>query len=240
MNKILLIFSYDGSKFHGFQRQKNVRSVQRDIEEALTGLFGSEILIKGAGRTDSKVHAYAQCAHFEVEGETWFLKYKLNKVLKDIKIKKVKKVKESFHARYSVKEKTYIYKMTLNKNDDNRYYGYYYGNVDFDKITKCSQLFVGEHNFKNFVAGYRDNYVSYINSINVTKKGDRIYFVFKGHGFYRYMVRNIVGALIDASKDKCTYKELESMLTLYEVEKRLSTAKAEGLYLKKIKYDKKL
>lgn len=234
--KYLIKFSYDGSKFHGFQRQNNVRNVQSDIENELTKIFDETIQIKGAGRTDAKVHALNQCAHFETNKKIKYVKRKLNQNIKNIKIKKVKIVKDDFHARFSVKEKTYVYKLTQNNKDNKRYYGYYYGNIDYKKIKKGIKLFKGYHNYKNFVAGSRESYESNITYVKTYKINKRIYFIFKGKGFYRYMVRNLVGALIDYAKNKVTYNELKEMLDNYEKEKTLSTAKAEGLYLKKIKY----
>lgn len=234
--KYVLKFSYDGSKYHGFQRQKNAKNVQGEIEKVLTDIFKEEILIKGAGRTDAKVHAINQCAHFETSSKIKHLKRKMNKNLEYIKIKRVNVINNDFHARYSVKEKIYIYKLSLDKYDDRNYYGYYYGNIDVKRMQKTAKLFVGTHNFKNFVAGYRDNYESTISKVKVYKIGKRIYFVFKGHGFYRYMVRNLVGALIEIGQGKVSYNDIFNMLENFNIEKVLPTAKAEGLYLKKIKY----
>lgn len=234
--KYLLKFSYDGSKFHGFQRQNNAKNVQSEIEKVLEDIFKEKILLKGAGRTDAKVHAINQYAHFESEKKVKDLKYQMNENLEFIKIKKISKVNQNFHARYSVKEKTYIYKLSTNKDDNNGYYGYYYGNLDFNKMKEASHLFLGTHNFKNFVAGTRGNYEGTVFSVKLYKINKRIYFVFKGHGFYRYMIRNLVGALIEVGKGKAKYCDIKNMLENYEEEKVLMTAKAEGLYLKNIKY----
>ncbi len=234
--KYLIKFSYDGSKFHGFQRQKNQINVQSELEGMLSKIYKDDIFIKGSGRTDAKVHAINQYAHFESTKKINFLKFKLNKKLKYIRIKSIKKVNENFHARFSVKEKTYVYKLSQNKKDNKCYYGYYYYNLDLKLMNEAKKLFIGTHNFKNFVAGYRDNYESIIFDIKIYKVGKRIYFVFKGHGFYRYMVRNLVGALIDVGRGKVDIDILKNMLVNYNDEKRLNTAKAEGLYLKNIRY----
>lgn len=236
--RYLLIVSYDGSEFHGFQRQKNAKNVQSELENALSKLYNEEIKIKGAGRTDAKVHAYSQCVHFDSPKKIKNLKRKLNSSLNYIKVKKIINVKNDFHARYSVKEKIYIYKLSLNNKDNSKYYGIYYGNLNFKAMKEVSKIFEGTHNFKNFVAGYRDDYESTIFKVSMFRFRKKIYFIFKGHGFYRYMVRNIVGAIIDVGKSKVTRNDIQSMLDNYTVDKRLSTAKAEGLYLKAIKYNK--
>ena len=107
--KYLLTISYDGSKFNGFQRQKNVKNIQGEIEKKLSDFFGKELVIKGAGRTDRGVHAICQKAHFETNKKINGLKKYLNKELEDIKIKKITKVSDNFHARHSVTFKdTYI------------------------------------------------------------------------------------------------------------------------------------
>ena len=231
----LLIFSYDGSKFNGFQRQNSERSVQKDIEVSISKYFKENIVIKGAGRTDKGVHAYMQCAHFECSHDISGLKKYLNKDLNDIKIKAIKKVNDDFHARHSVKEKTYIYKISLFKELDKNYYLNIYANLDIKKMREASKLFIGTHDFKNFVSGERLDYTSTIFDIKITKIFNKIYIKYTGIGFYRYMVRNLTGALIDIGKNKCSFKDIEEMLELI-TEKRLPTAPPNGLYLKNIKY----
>ena len=241
MINLLITFSYDGSKFHGFQRQKKERSVQKDLEDVLSYSFQETIVIKGAGRTDAKVHAEGQCANFFVNKNIKRkvlknIKESINLNLKDIVIKKIKIVDNDFHARFNAKEKKYVYKMTLDKDKDFKYYGFYYGNIDYKIMKKTSKIFEGTHDFNNFVAGSRDDYHTFIKTIKVKKVKNEIYFTFVGSGFYRYMVRNLVGALIDLGKGKVNLIELKRMLDYPSDEKSLSTAKAEGLYLMYVKY----
>ncbi len=236
MKKILLQFSYDGSKFSGFQRQKNVRNVQGELEKALSDIYNENIVIKGSGRTDAKVHAIAQCAHFAEPYKVNKLKTKLNLKLKDIKISKVQYVRESFHARYSVKSKRYDYIISFNKNDDENYALIQYKELDIKKMKKASKLFIGTHNFQNFVAGKRDDYVTTIFDIKFKHTRNKLILKFSGIGFYRYMVRNLVGALIEVGLNKVSTEVIKDMLEKPYLSKQLSTAKANGLYLVKIKY----
>jgi len=234
--KYMMVISYDGSKFFGFQRQKDVRNVQGELEKKLSVLLEEDIVVKGAGRTDRGVHARYQVVHFETSKNTNRLKYKLNHILNDIKIKKIKKVNKDFHARHSVKTKTYIYKVDLSKNRDSKYYLLIAYPLNIKEIKTASKLFLGTHDFKNFVSGNRDDYKSTILDIKIYQFNKVLYFKFKGIGFYRYMVRNLVGALIEVGKSKIDQKIIENMLNKPEIEKRLPTISPNGLYLYKIKY----
>ncbi len=233
--KYLMIISYDGSKFHGFQRQKNVRNVQGYLEEVLSKILNEEIVIKGSGRTDAGVHASNQAVHFETSKDISSLKRKLNQELKDIKVKKIILVPNDFHARHSVKEKTYLYKLDLSGKRNTDYYGVCPNNLDIKKMKEASLIFLGYHDFYNFVAGERIDYHSTINKIKIFKLNNVIYFKFTGIGFYRYMVRNLVGALMEVGKNKIDKTVIEDMLNR-KIEKRLPTASPNGLYLLKIKY----
>lgn len=233
--KYMIVISYDGSKFHGFQRQKNVRNVQGYLEKNLSELLNESIVIKGAGRTDRGVHAKYQVVHFETNKNISNLKKKLNIVLSDLKVIKIKVVDDTFHARHSVKNKTYLYKIDLSKKRDENYYGIVKYNLDINEMRKASKLFLGTHDFKNFVAGERLDYVATILDIKIYRFNNIIYLKFKGIGFYRYMVRNLVGALVEVGKNKISNNLIKDMLEL-KTEKRLPTSSPNGLYLIKINY----
>ena len=235
--RYLIRFSYDGTKFHGFQRQNDVRNVQGTLENILSNVLKENILIKGSGRTDAGVHAHDQCAHFDYSGKISFKDIeKINYLLgKDIVINKCVPVNDLFHARYDVKKKMYVYKINNGKYK-NEYEGYYYQskcNYDIKKMKKASKLLIGTHDYHNFVSGYRDDYTSTIYKINIKKRGDIIILKFIGIGFYRYMVRHLVGALLDVGKNKVDVHVIENMLEK-DINKTLSVVPADGLYLEKI------
>lgn len=234
--RYMVVFKYDGSKFYGFQRQKDVRNVQGYLEKELSNVLNEDIVIKGAGRTDRGVHAKYQVAHFDTDKSIVGLKKILNKKLVDMKVLKVKKVNDSFHARHSVKNKTYIYKLDLSGKKDTNYYGYTYSKLDIKKMKYLSKIFLGTHDFKNFVSGERIDYNGTILDIKIWKFNNVVYFKFKGIGFYRYMVRNLVGALIEVGKNKISKEDLEKMLYNSNIDKRLPTSSPNGLYLYKINY----
>ena len=146
-------------------------------------------------------------------------------------------VNRKFHARYDVKKKTYVYKINTGKYKS-KYNGYYYQiKYDFDirSMKKASKLLVGTYDYHNFVSGYRDDYTSTIYKIKIKKYGDILTFKFVGIGFYRYMVRHLVGALLDVGKGKIDIHVIENMLDK-DINKTLSVVPAEGLYLEKIDY----
>ncbi len=234
--KIMLVISYDGSKFNGFQRQNNVRNVQGELEKELSKIYNTEIIIKGSGRTDALVHARGQVVHFECSNLIPNLKKKLNNNLKDITIKKLKKVSDDFHARHSVKSKTYLYKLDTKGTKNRNYYGLCKNKLNIKEMRKVSNLFIGKHDFRNFASGLKDNYETTITDIKIYKINGVIYFKFKGYAFYRYMVRNLVGALIHLGKGKINEEVIKKMLDTEDFTKRLPTADPRGLYLMKVNY----
>lgn len=236
--RYLLRISYDGSKYYGFQRQNNLKSVQRDIELMLSTFFQKEIIIKGAGRTDRGVHAKGQCAHFDVDAEfnPSELKRYMNKKLDYAKIRSITRVSDDFHARFSVLRKHYSYAISFSRKDFNNDYCFFQKNLDIKLMKKASKLFLGIHNFQNFVSGTRDNYDCIIYKIKFRKYFNKLIIHFYGKSFYRYMVRNLVGALIDVGKYKVKPERITELLNSDKTDRMLSTAPAKGLTLEKIYY----
>ncbi|NCC71700.1 tRNA pseudouridine(38-40) synthase TruA, partial [bacterium] len=200
--RYLIRFSYDGSDFQGYQKQPNKKTVQGNIEEVLSKRFGEEINIYSSGRTDKGVHAINQYAHFDVkENDIRKLKQYLNTYLSDsIYIKEIKKVEEDFHSRHSSKRKTYIYLINTNEYEvtKRKYELQYCKPINLAFLKETSLYFLGEHNFENFtsVEDKRENYVRTIYNISIKETSGIISIKIEGKGFLRYMVRNIVGALI--------------------------------------------
>ena len=237
--RIKMVFSYDGSKFNGFQRQKSMPSIQGTIESALSNIYNTPITIKGAGRTDAGVHANNQVAHFNVEDLRPNLKEELNNLLRpSIYVKNIKKVDDDFHARKDAKKKEYVNKINLGPFQSSLNDYYYQPNyqLDVSLMKDASKVMLGTHDFHNFVAGFRDDYVSTIHSITITKTFQKLEITFVGVGFYRYMVRNLVGALLEVGKYKIDRNYIKKMLDNPDEELRLPTAPPQGLYLNKIWY----
>jgi tRNA pseudouridine38-40 synthase len=239
MNYVIEI-SYDGSKFFGFQRLNEEISVQKVLEEALTKINKHSVEVKGAGRTDRGVHANGQCVSFKlnINIDENGLKRALNSIVKPyIYVKDVRIVNEDFHARFSVKKKRYIYKINLGEFnpqiDDYVYQSEY--KLDVDKMKAVSKLYLGVHDFHNFVSGERDDYTCIIYDIRFNQVGDILNIEFEGKSFYRYMVRNLVGMMIEVGRGKEQISKVDKMLNTSD-EIPGYTAPASGLYLEKIEY----
>lgn len=239
--KYLISICYDGSKFYGFQRLKNENTVQKKIENALSIIAKEKIEIKGAGRTDRGVHALDQKATFNlnINIDEQHLKIALNSLIAPyIYITNVKKVEENFHPRFQVKKKEYIYKINIGKYNPLIYDYTYQPNyqLNIEKMKECAELFIGIHNFKNFTSGERKNYECIIYSIEFKKEDDILEIKFIGKSFYRYMIRNLVGAMLDVSNNKVSLMEIKEALETPEIKKQFKTAIPNGLYLNKIEY----
>lgn len=241
LNRYLITVSYDGSKFYGFQRLKDQNTVQKRIEDALSKINKSPVVIKGAGRTDRGVHAMRQRCHFDlnIKIDAGRLKTAIdNAVGEYISIKECKKVDLDFHARFCVKRKEYLYKINIGEyeptlEDYTLQINY---KLNMTKMRECAKVFVGEHNFASFVCGKRDNYNGTIYSIKIKKIDNMIYINFVGKSFYQYMVRNLVGAILEVGKGKAEVIEIKKMLDSEEENVVIPTVKPNGLYLIDIEY----
>ena len=238
--KYFISGAYDGSKYYGFQRQKGKLSVQEVLEKALMKINKGEVLIKGAGRTDRGVHALSQGVSFELDKDIppERLVNAINSiVLPYIKVNYAKYVENDFHARFSVKEKKYTYVINTGDFDPimNDYLYNYNKYLDIKKMKKAAKVLLGAHSYEAFTSGKRDNYNSIIASINFTKKNNIIKITFVGKSFYRYMIRNLVGALILVGEGKINSEDLKNILDLKR-EGNYMTVPANGLYLVDVKY----
>lgn len=237
----LIKIAYDGSKFYGFQRLNEEITVQKVLEEALTKINKQSVVVKGAGRTDRGVHANCQCASFslDINIDCYGLKQALNSLIEPyIYVNEVIEVENDFHARFDVLKKKYVYKINLGEYNpimcDYVYQCMY--DLDLDMMRKVADMYIGAHDFRNFVSGERDNYDCIIYDIDFDIKDDVLSITFEGKSFYRYMVRNLVGAMIEVGRGKIDLEYIKEMLDSKE-EKHSFTAPACGLYLDFIQYN---
>ena len=242
----LLKIEYDGTKFVGWQYQKNGSSIQEKIEKALSKLLKFKVRVMGAGRTDKGVHAIGQHANFKtkkkIEDEKKFLKslnFFLNKSL--ISIIKVNKKKLSFNSRFSAKERIYEYRiinregpLSLHRNKA----WHIRRHLNINLLKKGTKLLEGTHNFSTFRASScsASSAIKKMNSIKVKKKGDTIIIIFNSKSFLQNQVRSMVGCLEYLSSGKWS---LEKFKKVFKSKKRAQCAPpapAHGLYLLNIKY----
>lgn len=239
-----VIFSYDGSNFVGYQIQNNGRTVQEELQIALSKINKQEIKVYASGRTDAGVHALNQVIHFdsifEIEPENY--KKALNSNLpKDIYVKDVYKVDSSFHARFDAKKKHYRYYLNMGEYNPLKVnYIYQYGKrLDMNKMKEAACLFVGEHDFRNFTSTKDSevtSFVRFINEFSIKVENDIVIFDIIGSGFLRYMVRMMVGTLIHIGENKISLEEITTRLDKKEDKPCPYKAPAEGLYLVEVMY----
>ena len=245
--RFLITICYDGSNYKGFQKQPRVKTVQTELEKALKVInSNTKVDVVGSGRTDTKVHGLNQKAHFDIDVniDNGKLLQALNSLLPDdIYIKSVEEKKDDFHARYNVKAKEYIYKINMGEyNPIEKNYIYQYNKkLDIVAIERALKYLEGEHDFKSFTKADEDkeSYVRKLIQANLFrdyKNVNQITLSFLGTGFLRYMVRNMVGTLIEIGEGKRKSEDIIDILASKDRRKAGKTAAPEGLYLKDVFY----
>lgn len=241
--RILAIVSYLGTNYAGWQFQPEHVSIQETIEQAISKIRNTPTKIYGSGRTDAGVHALGQTFHFDIDEERDLEKfrYSINCVLpKDIHILSLTKVNDDFHARLSAKGKVYQYVINRGEHSVFNYQTQteFDEPLDVDDMRKCASIFEGKHCYQNFTTKEEDEdgFVREISSISIEENHDKLVFTFTGNGFMRYMIRFLVGTLLQVGKGKLTLDEVKKALD--SSERRVVSYKAEpqGLTLVKVIY----
>ena len=245
--RYLITFAYDGSKYKGYQKQPRVKTIQGELERALKEINNDkQVDVSASGRTDAKVHAHNQKAHFDLDIKITCdkLKQALNSLIPgDIYVKSVVEVKDDFHARFNVKAKEYIYKINMGEyNPLEKDYVYQYNKrLDLVEMERALKYLEGEHDFKSFskTDDEKEDYVRTIiqtNIIREIKDVNHFTISFLGTGFLRYQVRNMVGLLIEIGEGKRKSEDILEILEAKDRRKAGITAPGEGLYLKDVFY----
>jgi len=237
------IVSYDGSKFEGYQIQKELNTIQKNIQDTIKYIMHEDVHIISSGRTDKGVHAYGQVFHFDAKKEinTNKLKMALNTYMdQSIHITDIEVVDDSFHARACAKSK--IYEYVLNEGEYNpieKDYVYQYGYpLDIQKLNEIKEVFIGEHYYKNFCTNHEEfkTYTRTVTSIDIRKDGNKYYFVIEGNGFLRYMIRMIIGTMIAYQRGIVSKEDIEFSLKEECNKRTCYKVPSCGLYLKKVNY----
>ncbi len=241
-----MVVAYDGTNYHGWQRQPDAITVVQVLEQHFYAVFKQKILISGASRTDAGVHALGQVASFTLDHKIApeKLKFAWNNALPhDILIQDISIVSSSFNPRHGVISKTYHYFFFTHRPSPLvQKYGWYFSRpVDLAVLHQALQIFVGTHDFRSFCTGYdMQSTIRTIHSIDLAfdheKNAHKI--IVKGPGFLRYMIRRIVGAcLAVASKDEFSCQDIVIALEKKDPAQILPNSPAKGLLLYEIKYD---
>ena len=245
MRNIKIIVEYDGTRYNGWQTQKNASGIQEILTNAIHQVCTDVNKINGAGRTDAGAHAIGQTANFFTECKIPVKKIPaaINVFLpKDIVVKNAEEANKAFHSRYSAKGKKYMYIVnnTSIRSALSFYREYYFPyEVDYKKIKKACEIFEGTHDFKGFMAtgsSVKDT-IRTISKIQVKKRNDgRIVFNFIGDGFLYNMVRILVGTILDVGIGKIKIEDLRNVILSKDRSKAGKTVPAQGLYLVEVYY----
>ena len=251
IQRIKLTIEYDGTRFHGWQKQEGFPTIQEEIEKALERFFQKKIDIFVAGRTDAGVHARGQVAHFDVEIDgknkshsEYRIRSALNSLLKPnlISILAAEFVDQNFHARFSAKQKSYIYKIinryspiTIDKNHSWQVFA----KMDFQKLIDCARCFIGHHDFLSFAG--RDNQshttIRTIDDVKISRCDEEIQLEFVGKSFLHNQIRIMVGTIKKITLDKAIADVDKEINRIIDSKSRIiagETAPAKGLFLNKI------
>lgn len=239
--RYLVTVSYDGTMYHGFQRQLNALGIQAVIEKSLRLMTQTDITIHAAGRTDKGVHALGQTFHFDsnldIDLKTW-QRALSDRLPLDIRIKSIKKVAPDFHARHHAVSK--IYRYVIAKKPSSAFtknYEVYVPNLDISKMVLGLKKLEGTHDFKGFcqyVKGKPTEKTIWHATCKETKK--HYIFQFHGNSFLKYMVRSMMGTLIEIGQGKKDVSVISEILETKNRKLAGKTAEARGLFLVKINY----
>lgn len=241
-----LTLSYDGTDFRGWQRQPSGRTIQGELEKALERLAGGRIAVHGAGRTDAGVHARAQVASFKaaLTLDDAALLRALNALLPGaIRVLAVDKASPHFHARKSALSKVYQYRIVLGPRItpfDLRYVHHHPRPLNVVRMRRAARLFVREADFSAFSSNRELNPVRRVTRSELRKKGDEIVFTIEADGFLRYMVRTIVGTLIEVGRGRIAVEGVERLFGEKHRTLASPTAPAKGLCLVRVDYGPKV
>jgi tRNA pseudouridine38-40 synthase len=244
MAVIKLTLEYDGTHYHGWQKQPHLTTIQGTLESALFHLTQVPIRIHGAGRTDAGVHALGQVAHFSspvsFETEVWVRA--LNAVLPDdIVVHSAEAVSDLFHARFSAKGKIYTYFIhnARRRSPFRRQTAWHLTqSLHLQKMRLAAKRFLGEHDFTSFCASASEGESRRVDlrEIWIARNEEEIRITVKAPRFLQYMVRNIVGFLVEVGKGKRLGKEVPLILNAKDRRKAGPTAPAHGLFLVSVEY----
>jgi tRNA pseudouridine38-40 synthase len=242
MQNYKIVLSYDGTGFFGWQRQSEKRTIQGELEAALARLAGKKVKVFGAGRTDAGVHALAQVANFKasLRLDDSELFGALNANLPEaIRISRLERVALEFHARRDAKSKTYQYRIWTAPQVnpfDVRYVLYWPHPLNVRRMAEAAKLFVREGDFSGFSSNRELRPVRRVSRSEVRKRGAEIIYMIEANGFLRYMVRTIVGTLLEIGRGRLAVEAIEKIFAGGKRSHQSPTAPAKGLCLLRVEY----
>lgn len=239
---IKLTIEYDGTDYHGWQIQPNLKTVQGEIEKALKSLTQKDIRVIASGRTDTGVHALEQVASFRYDGmlDMNVFKKGLNGNLpRDIRILAAEEAPENFDARYSAVKRTYHYVIAKSERAIGRQYVWHPPFLfDLALMEEASQFLLGEHDFSSFAKPRIDdeNTISVVYDVKWDETGEEIFFNITAIRFFHSMIRLIMGTLMDVGRQVITPLQFKEILEAKDLSRASAKAPASGLFLVNVEY----
>lgn len=243
--KFKLYIEYDGTRYSGWQKQQNARTVQGELLKSATKVFGKErVDIQGSGRTDSGVHAICQVAHLEVKTmlAPEIIRMKMNDNLPyDINILEIEKANPNFHARHDAVSRVYLYQVSTRRTAFGKNYVWWIKDkLNLKAMESAAALFQGMHDFYSFCEKDPEEKSTkvLIEGIELITEGDLILFRITGSHFLWKMVRRIIGVLIEVGRGKLNESKIHDFLNRQSNEPAKYTAPPSGLFLYRVDYSK--
>ncbi len=250
MNYRLLI-QYDGTDFHGWQVQENSRTIQGELERVIGMIEDADVKVVGSGRTDAGVHADGQVANVFLNRP--FTPEKLKNAIngnmwRDIRILKCEQAPDEFHARFNARSKTYVYRVVnapVMSPFWRRFAHHEARPLDVGKMNDAARFFLGKHDWTAFSSAQADgeNRVRNVTDFTIESRWDdraqgvMIEFRISAKGFLRYMVRSIVGTMLEVGRGEKDSDTIQTAIITGDRDLAGKTASAQGLTLLKVEYD---
>lgn len=244
-----LVLEYDGSKYRGWQEQRNARSIQGDLRKAVEDYFRMEVDVQGAGRTDAGVHAIGQVAHVRVNSNTRRPPEQLIRILNDnlpsaIVITSADEVPNSFHARHDATTRSYVYQISTRKSAFSKKYVWWIKEtLDVAAMAEAAAMLAGRHDFNCFRAADPskpgESTIVVVDSAEIAKEDNLILFRIEASHFLWRMVRRIVGVLVKLGKSEISMADFRQLLDGHceaKLDVAAWTAPASGLFLESVNY----
>ncbi len=242
--KYKLVIEYDGTRYSGWQIQKNARSIQGTLLEAARELLGPEVDIQGAGRTDAGVHALAQVAHLEsaTRMEPHKLLFALNDRLPaNINILKLEEAAPRFHARHHAKFRSYIYLVSKQRTAfAKKYVWWVKDNLNIRQMASACEVFRGFHDFASFAdkrVDKSDSTLVQITAMELHEMGNLVLLRIAASHFLWRMARRMVGILVEVGRGNISRSDVEELLHKVSDLPARHTAPASGLFLEQVLYE---
>jgi tRNA pseudouridine38-40 synthase len=243
--RIAMGVAYRGTDFEGWQTQPSGNAVQDALERALSEIAGHRVALTAAGRTDARVHASAQVAHFDTAAErpdTAWVRGANALLPATVSVQWAARVADDFHARYSATGRVYryvLYQHAVRPALLAGLVGWAHGKLDADAMRGAAKLLLGEHDFSTFRSSecQAKSPVRVLERADIAVRGPYVLFDFGANAFLHHMVRNIVGCLVYVGKGKQPPEWIAELMEKRDRRLAAPTFPPDGLYLTEVRYD---